>query len=64
MDKISKRDDISVGLLIGANCTKSLEPLNIIPSCDIDPNAFHARLGWCIVVLVNGGIEREYYAFV
>ena len=30
MDKISKRDDISVGLLIGANCTKTLEPLKII----------------------------------
>ena len=32
MDKISKKDDISVSLLIGANCTKALEPLNIIPS--------------------------------
>ena len=28
IDKISKRDDISVGLLIGANCIKDLEPPN------------------------------------
>ena len=34
MDKISKRDDISVSLLIGTNCRKALETLNIIPSCE------------------------------
>ena len=54
MDKISKRDDISVGLLIGANCTKILESLNIIPSCCNGPHAFQTRLGWCIVGPVNG----------
>ena len=54
MDKISKRDDISVGLLIGANCTKPLEPLNIIPSCDNGSCGFQTRLGWCIVGQVNG----------
>ena len=53
MDKISKRDDISVGILIGANCTKPLEPLNIIPSCDNGPCGFQTRLGWCIVGQVN-----------
>ena len=55
MDKISKRDDISVGLLIGANCTKALEPLNIIPSFVSGPYAFQTGLGWCIIVPVNGG---------
>ena len=54
MDKISKRDDISVGLLIGANCTKALEPLNITPTCDSGPYAFQTRHGWCIVRPVNG----------
>ena len=58
MDKISKRNDISVGLLIGANCTKALEPLNIIPSCDNGPYAFQARLGWYIVGPVNEGIRK------
>ena len=54
MDKISKRDDISVGLLIGANCTKPLEPLNIMPSCDNGSCGFQTKLGWCIVGQVNG----------
>ena len=58
MDKISKRDDFSVGLLIGANCRKALEPLNIIPSCDNGPYAFQTRLGWCIVGPVNRGNRK------
>ena len=44
MDKINKRDDISVGLLIGANCTKALETLDIIPSCANGPYKFQTRL--------------------
>ena len=39
MDKISTRNDISVGLLIGANCTKVLEPLSIKSSFDNGPYA-------------------------
>ena len=53
MDKISKRDDTSEGLLVGANFTKALEPL-IIPSCDNGPYVFQVRLGWCIVGPVSG----------
>ena len=37
IDKVSKRDDTSVGLLIGVDCTNALDPLNIILSCDIGP---------------------------
>ena len=59
INKISKRDDISVSLLIGANCTKSLEPLNTIPCCDNGPYAFQARLGWCIVGSVNGENQKR-----
>ena len=44
MDKISKRDDTSVSLLIGANCTKALEPLNIIPSCE-NTHSKHSLVG-------------------
>ena len=58
MDKISKRDYISVGLLIGANCTKALEPLNIIRSCDNGLYAFQTRLGWHIVGPVNGDNQK------
>ena len=54
MDKINKRNDISVGLLIGANCAKALEPVNIILSCDNGPYAFQTRLGWYTVGAVNG----------
>ena len=54
IDKISKKDNISVGLLIGANCTKTLDPFNIISSCDNGSYEFLTRLGWCIVGLVNG----------
>ena len=43
-----------MGLLIGTNCTKALEPLNIIPSCDNGPYVFQTRFGWCIVGPVNG----------
>ena len=58
MDKISKRDDISVDLLIGANCAKDLKPLNIIPTCDNGPYAFQTRVGWCIVGPVSGGNRK------
>ena len=54
IDKVSKRDDTSVGLLIGVNCTKALDSLNIILSCHIGPYAFQTRLVWCIVGPVSG----------
>ena len=44
--------------MIGANCTKALEPLNIIPSCDNGPYAFQTRLGWRIVGTVNGDNQK------
>ena len=53
MDKISKRDYITVGLLISGNCTKALESLNIIPRCNNGLYASETRLGWCIVGPVN-----------
>ena len=58
MDKISKRDYISAGLLIGANCPKASEPLNLIPICNNGPYAFQTRVGWCIVGPVNGGNQK------
>ena len=47
--KICQKEDISVWLLIGASCTKSLEPIDIIPSKNDGPYAFKTKLGWCIV---------------
>ena len=47
--EITQTDDIEIGMLIGANCIKALEPLKIIPSKDGGPYAYQTKLGWCIV---------------
>ena len=47
--EITQTDDIEIGMLIGANCMKALEPLKIIPSKDGGPYAYQTKLGWCIV---------------
>ena len=43
--KISKKNPISVGLLIRANYTKSLEPIDIMPRKNNAPYAFKSKLG-------------------
>ena len=52
-DQLNFSGDISVGLLIGANCTKALEPIEILQSRNGGPYAFKTRLGWCVVGPVN-----------
>ena len=47
--EITQKDDIEIGMLIGANCVKALEPLKIIPSKNGGPHASQTKLGWCIV---------------
>ena len=32
VDKVPRKSDIKIGLLIGANCAKPLEPQEVIPS--------------------------------
>ena len=54
LDKINEDDNISVRLLIGANCMKGLEAIDVIPSKNNRPYAIKTRLGWCIVGPVNG----------
>ena len=49
VDKVPRKSDIEIGLLIGANCAKALEPQEIIPSKDGGPFAFRSPLGWCVV---------------
>ena len=48
-DKIIQGKYISIGLLIGSNCSRALEPLEIISSKEGCPYAFRTLLGWCIV---------------
>ena len=47
--KITQDSSIKVEMLIGANCIKALEPLEVIPSQEDGPYAFRTLLGWCIV---------------
>ena len=58
-DKINEDDSISVRLLIGANCRKALENIDVIPIKNNGPYAIKARLGWCIVGPVNGTRSRR-----
>lgn len=47
--------DMKIGLLIGANCVRALEPEVVIPSENGGPYAYRTVLGWCIVGPVSGG---------
>ena len=40
--------DIPFGLLIGNNCPKALEPMEVIASMEEGPYAKRTRLGWCV----------------
>ena len=44
---------MKVGLLIGGNCPKAIEPINVIPSRDNGPYEFETKLGWCSGTNVN-----------
>ena len=53
LDKISGEiggnESITVDLLIGANCLKALEPLEVTPSQGNGTYAIRTALGWCII---------------
>ena len=46
-------DDLDVGLLIGGNCPRALEPVEVIPSKNDGPYAFRSNLGWCVTGPIN-----------
>ena len=52
LDRISGEtggnESITVDLLIGANCLKVLEPLEVIPSQENAPYSIRTALGWCV----------------
>ena len=56
---ITQTDGIKVGLLIGANCMKALEPLKVISSVDGGPYAYQTRLGWCIVGPITNMVGKK-----
>ena len=47
--KMKNFDGQDFQLLIGANCLRALEPLEVITSEGDGPYAFRSRLGWCVV---------------
>ena len=49
VSSIPEVKDIPLGLLIGRNCPKALEPLQVISSREEGPYAKRSRLGWCVV---------------
>ena len=53
MEKLSsflgENDNISVNLLIGANCVEFLQPLEAISSQQDGTYAYRTILGWCVV---------------
>lgn len=49
VDVVSKAVNSNVGILIGSNCPRLIEPLQVIPSENNGPYAFKTRLGWCVV---------------
>ena len=52
-NEIVQRDDVQVGLLIGANCIQALEPTKIMQSEGGGPYAYETWLGWCVVGPIN-----------
>ena len=49
VSEINQGDDVKVEPLIGANCPRALEPVQVIASRDGGPYAMKTVLGWCIV---------------
>ena len=57
--EVTQTDDTEIGMLIGVNCMKALEPLKIIPNKDGGPYTYQTKLGWCIVEPIqNAGYQN------
>ena len=59
VDKVPRKSDIEIGLLIGANCAKALEPQEVIPSKGGGPFAFRSPLGWCVIGPLTKGTKKS-----
>ena len=47
------REDVEVGLLIGANCARAMKPTEVIPGLEDDPYAKKTALGWRVIGVVS-----------
>ena len=44
-------EELDVGILIGGNCPRALEPIEVIACQGDGPFAFRSVLGWCVIGL-------------
>ena len=51
--EIGGNESITVNQLIGTNCLKALEPLEVIPSLGNRPYAIRTTLGWWVIGPIN-----------
>ena len=54
VNQLNFEENMSVGLLIGANSTKTPEPIQVLPGRNGGPYALWTRLGWSVVGPVSG----------
>ena len=59
LHEISQSYDVEIGFLIGANCSKAMEPNKIIPSRNSRSYAFRTILGWFVVGPVQKEVDLE-----
>ena len=53
------REDVEVGLLIGANCVRAIKPTEVIPGKEDDPYAKKTALGWGVIGVVSRNKNEE-----
>ena len=49
VNKVPQEKDIEVGLLIGVNCARALEPQEVISCKNGGPFAFSSHSAWCVI---------------
>ena len=52
-DKLPTETNMKIGLLMEANCSKTLEPEEVLPSTEGGPIAFRTPSAWCVVGLLT-----------
>ena len=53
------REDVEVGLPIGANCAHAIKPTEVIPGREDDPYAKKTALGWGVIGVVSPNKNEE-----
>ena len=59
--KLGDNEDISVDLLIGANCLEALKPVEVIPRQNDGPYAIRTALGWCVVGPIKAQSQMQFH---